>query len=213
MKIFVKVDSVNFTQNGIVNIELSDNRKFRIPVQFWNDLKFTCEEELPETKIELIENESNYTKIKEKILFFLASREHSVFELQRKIKQGFLKSRIKNFNMLFNRCIKEMQEKDFQSDERFTRHFINSRIANKLEGPYKILQNLQSRGISPELSQAILNEESDNDLWVKKTIDCLENFHKKNRNFLETSLYQKLYQRGFPWEIIEQALDEYKRLK
>ena len=190
MNIFVKVDSVHFTQNGIVNIELSDKRKFRIPVQFWNDLKFASEEELPESKIEVLENESNYTKIKEKILFFLASREHSVFELQKKIKQGFLKSRIKNFNLLFNRCIKEMQEKDFQSDERFTRHFINSRIANKLEGPYKILQNLQSRGISPELSQAILKEESDNDLWVKKTIDCL--FLEENLQVLHKIHYQAL---------------------
>ena len=209
----VKVESVHFTQNGIVNIELSDKRKFRLPDQFWINLNFPCDEALPEHKIEVLENESNYTKLREKILHLLASREHSVFELQRKIKQGFLKSRIKNFNLLFKRCIKEMQEKDFQSDERFTRHFVNSRIANKLEGPYKILQNLQIRGVDLELAKSILKEEGDHELWVKKTIDCLKSFHKKNKNFLETSLYQKLYQRGFPWEIIQQALDEYKKLK
>ena len=114
--------------------------------------------------------------------------------------------------MLFNRCIKEMQEKDFQSDERFTKHYVNSRIANKLEGPYKILQGLQNRGISPELADSVLNEIGSYELWGKKIIECLDSFQRKNKNLSSTSCFQKLYQKGFPWEIIQQALEEYKKL-
>ena len=69
---------------------------------------------------------------REKILNLLAMREHSVFELRRKTKQSLLKSKIKNFHSLFERCIMEMQQKDFQSDERFTRNFINQFRFTKL---------------------------------------------------------------------------------
>ncbi len=204
------MNSVHFFQDGKVKIELSDKRMFKLSAQNWLDLDHAKDDSLSEYQLEVLENASNYMKIREKILSLLAVREHSVFELQRKTKQKFFKSITKNFSNLFNRCIEEMQEKDFQSDERFTRHFVKFRILNKLQGPFKILNDLQSRGISRELAEDILAEIGSHEIWIKKTIDCLEYLLKKNKKLFDVSYRQKLYQRGFPWEIIQEALEQHK---
>ena len=206
----IKINSVYFSQDGTVTIELNDKRKFKFSAQYWIDLNHPREKNLSESQIELLESENNYTKIREKVLNLLAVREHSVFELQIKLKQSLLKSRIVNFSALFDRCMIEMKEKDFQSDERFTRHFIKSKIGNKLQGPFIILQDLHNRGISHELSKNVLDEITDQELWMKKAIECLGYLYKKNKKIFDQSFSQKLYQRGFPWEIIQQAMEKFK---
>ena len=199
-----------FSQDGTVTIEINDKRKFKISAQYWIDLNHPRDKTLSESQIEILESENNYTKIREKVLNLLSLREHSVFELNRKVKQSLLRSKITNFSSLFDRCMIEMQEKDFQSDERFTRHFVKSKIENKLQGPFKILQDLQNRGISNELSRSVLDEISDQEIWIKKAIECLDHFHKKNKKIFDPSFSQKLYQRGFTWEIIQEAMEKFK---
>ena len=205
-----KINSVYFSHDGTVTIELNDKRKFKLSTQYWIDLNHPREENLSESLLEILESENNYTKIREKVLNLLSLREHSVFELQRKVKQSLLRSRIENFSSLFDRCMIEMQEKNFQSDERFTRHYIKSKVMNKLQGPFKILQDLQNRGISHELSKVVLNEIVDQELWIDKAIECLDYLHKKNKKVFDPSFSQKLYQRGFPWEVIQQAMEKFK---
>ena len=87
------------------------------------------------------------------MLSFLAAREHSAFELRRKLQQSFYKSAICDVSALVERCLLEMQERDFQSDERFTNRFVESKLTNNPHGPYRILQDLQNRGISREMSE------------------------------------------------------------
>ena len=116
-------------------------------------------------------------------------------------------------SVLVERCLLEMQESDFQSDERFTRRFVESKLTNKPQGPFKILQDLQNRGISNELAQTVLNELSDQDIWLKKAVECLARIQKNAKIQTQAALSQKLYQRGFAWETIEQALEEYQNLE
>jgi SOS response regulatory protein OraA/RecX len=103
-----------------------------------------------------------------------------------------------------------MQEHDFQSDERFTIRFVESKLANNPNGPYKILQDLQNRGISREMSEKILHKLANQELWLKKALKCLERLHKKGKEQTPAVLNQKLYQRGFSWGTIELALAEYQ---
>ena len=54
----MNVNSVHFSQDGTVNIELSDKRKFRLSAQFWVDLDYPRHELLSKYQIEVLENES-----------------------------------------------------------------------------------------------------------------------------------------------------------
>ena len=102
-----------------------------------------------------------------------------------------------------------MQEKGFQSDDRFARQYVESKLVNKSHGPLKILAELFNRGIPREQANLVLNELVDQELWLKKSIECLERIQKKGKTLTPQTLSQKLYQQGFTWETIEKTLEIY----
>ena len=208
----VNVEAVHYASDGIVTLDLSDKRELKLSAAVWTDLGQPRDNPLTVFQLETLEREACYTMIRNKMLGFLAVREHSAMELRRKLKQSLYKSAICDLSALVERCLLEMQESDFQSDERFTRRFVESKLTNKPQGPFKILQDLQNRGISNELAQTVLNELSDQDIWVKKAVECLACIQKNAKIQTQAALSQKLYHRGFAWETIEQALEEYQNL-
>ena len=143
------------------------------------------------------------------MLSFLAKREHSAEELRRKLKQSSSISKTVDFSDLLERCLQEMQEKGFQSDDRFARQYVESKLANKSHGPLKILAELFNRGIPTEQANLVLNELGNKELWLKKSIECLERIQKKGKTLTLQTLSQKLYQQGFTWETIEKAVEIY----
>ena len=69
---------------------------------------------------------------------------------------------------LLERCLLEMQEKGFQSDDRFTRQYVESKLANKSHGPVKILAGLFNRGIPREQANLVLNELGDQEMESRR---------------------------------------------
>ena len=210
---FVSVEAVHYASDGTVTLDLSDKRELKLHAGVWADLGQPRDNPLTVFQLETLEREACYTMIRNKMLGFLAVREHSAMELRRKLKQSLYKSAICDLSALVERCLLEMQESDFQSDERFTRRFVESKLTKKPQGPFKILQDLQNRGISNELAQTVLKELSDQDIWLKKAVESLASIQKNVKKIqTQAALSQKLFQRGFAWETIEQALEEYKNL-
>lgn len=92
---------------------------------------------------------------------FLARREHSQQELQRKLlRKGFE-------SVAITPVLQVLVEQGLLSDERFTEAFINSRL-NRGTGPVKIAMELQQRGVSDELVKANLDERDIQ--WMKSAI-------------------------------------------
>ena len=209
---FVSVEAIHYASDGTVTLDLSDKRELKLHAGVWADLGQPRDNPLTVEQLGTLEREACYTMIRDKMLSFLAVREHSAMELRRKLKQSLYKSAICDLSALVERCLLEMQESDFQSDERFTRRFVESKLTNKPQGPFKILQDLRNRGISNELAQTVLNELSDQDIWLKKAVECLARIQKNTKIQTQAALSQKLYQRGFSLETIEQALEEYQNL-
>ena len=209
-KKLVFVEAAHFSYDGTVTLKLSDKRELKLSAEIWTEIGQPKDTELTDEQQELLEKEACYTAIRNKMLSFLATREHSAFELRRKLQQRFYKSTAFDSSALIERCLQEMQERDFQNDEHFTIRFVESKLANNPHGPYRILQDLQNRGISREMSEKILHKLANQELWLKKAVKCLERLHKKGKEQTPAVLNQKLYQRGFSWETIELALAEYQ---
>ena len=209
-KKLVYVETVHFSYDGTVTLNLSDKRKLKMAAEVWTEIGQPKDTALTDEQQELLEKEACYTNIRNKMLGFLATREHSAFELRRKLQQRFYKSASFDISTLVERCLLEMQDRDFQSDERFTNRFVESKLANNPHGPYRILQDLQNRGISREMSEEILRKLGNQDLWLKKALMYLERLHKKGKKQTPAVLNQKLYQRGFSWETIELALAKFQ---
>ena len=208
----MNVEAVHYANDGTVTLDLSDKRELKLHAGVWADLGQPRDNPLTVEQLGTLEREACYTMIRDKMLSFLAVREHSAMELRRKLKQRFYKSASGEISDLVERCLLEMQDSDFQSDERFTRRFVESKLTNKPQGPFKILQDLQNRGISNELAQTVLNELCDQDIWLKKAVEYLARIQKNTKTQTRTALSQKLYRMGFAWETIEQALEDYQYL-
>ena len=202
----VSVEGVKYSNDGTVTINLSDNRKLKLAQEKWHQLGQPLKKKLSDKEQQVLEQESCFTLIRTKMLSFLARREHSVEELRRKIKQNPSIFKIDDSSELIERCLLEMQEKGFQSDDRFTRQYIESKLANKPHGPLKILAGLFNRGISKELANKVLNELGNQELWLNKSIEWLDKIQKKGKPLTPQVLSQKLYQQGFAWETIEKTV-------
>ncbi len=209
----VSVEGVQYSNDGTVTLNLSDNRKLKLALEKWSELGQPLNKILSDKEQKVLEQESCYTLIRNKMLSFLARREHSAEELRRKLKQSSSISKTVDFSDLLERCLQEMQEKGFQSDDRFARQFVESKLANKSHGPLKILAELFNRGIPREQANLVLNELGDQELWLKKSIECLERIQKKGKTLSPQTLSQKLYQQGFTWETIEKAVEIYHGLE
>ena len=203
----VIVLGIKFSNDGTVTLNLSDNRKLKLGLEKWYEIGQPLNKNLSEKEQKVLEHESCYTLIRNKMLSFLARREHSAEELRRKLKQSSIILKTVDSFELLERCLQEMQEKGFQSDDRFTRQYVESKLANKSHGPFKILAGLFNRGISKEQATLVLDELGNQEIWLKKSIECLEKIHKKGKTLTPEVLSQKLYQQGFTWETIEKAVE------
>ena len=205
----VSVEGVQYSNDGTVTLNLSDNRKLKLALEKWSELGQPLNKTLSDKEQKVLEQESCYTLIRNKMLSFLARREHSAEELRRKLKQNSSISKTVDFSDLLEQCLQEMQEKGFQSDDRFARQYVESKLANKSHGPLKILAELFNRGIPREQANLVLNELGNQELWLKKSIECLEKIQKKGKPLNLQDLSHKFYQQGFTWETIEKAVGIY----
>ena len=204
----VSVEGVKYSNDGTVTLNLSDNRKLKLAQEKWSELGQPLNKKLSDKEQKILEQESCFTLIRNKMLSFLARREHSAEELRRKLKQNTSVSKTVDFSEQIERCLIEMKEKGFQSDDRFTRQYVESKLANKSYGPLKIIAGLFNRGISREQANLVLNELGDQELWLKKSIECFDKIKKKGKILTPHVLSQKLHQQGFSWETIEQAVEK-----
>ena len=129
------VEGVQYSNDGTVTLNLSDKRKLKLALEKWSELRQPLNKTLSDKEQKVLEQESCCTLIRNKIFIFIARREHSAEELRRKLKQNSSNSKTVDSSELLERCLLEMQEKGFQSDDRFARQYVESKLANKSHGP------------------------------------------------------------------------------
>jgi regulatory protein len=83
----------------------------------------------------------NPADIRRAAMNLLARREHSVWELRRKLKRRF------SDESLLDEQISRLTEQNLQSDMRFAESYVHQRI-NRGYGPVRLREELRERGIS-----------------------------------------------------------------
>ena len=198
----LKIEKVAEAPNGAMRLLLSDGSEWVVGIKSWNRLNLSLEKILDVNVLRALEKESQYHLLRTKALELLGIREHSRQELKRK-----LIARFHNLEPEIERCLEELQSEDYLSDQRFTQLFIESRLNNKRVGPFKIIADLQQRGIDRDTAHSIMDELADEEFWLSKIKDNLEELCKGNKKNNRQALGQKLFQRGFAYELINQALN------
>ena len=199
----LKIEKVAEAPNGVMRLLLSDGSEWVVGVKSWNRLNLSLEKIIDVKVLRALEKESQYHLLRTKALELLRIREHSRQELKRK-----LIARFHNHEPEIELCLKELQSEDYLSDQRFTQLFIESRLNNKRVGPFKIVADLQQRGIDRDTAHSIMDELADEEFWLSKIKDNLEELCKCNKKNNRQALGQKLFQRGFAYELINQVLND-----
>jgi regulatory protein len=93
---------------------------------------------------------SKALEVEQAAIQLLTVREHSRYELQRKLNRRYTDE------ALVELTLDGLEESGLLSDGRFTEQYVNQRM-RKGYGPLRIRQELQERGIASELSEACLD--------------------------------------------------------
>lgn len=111
---------------------------------------------------------SQLVSIKSKLIRLLARREHSQFELRRKLlAKGF------DDVALINQVLADLVEDGFQSDARFAKSYIRMRQLRGY-GPRKVGTELRERGVAESLIGQYLDPEGEGwrealqEVWQRK---------------------------------------------
>lgn len=142
-------------------------------------------------------------------LELLSRREHSCQELHQKLAAKYPHAD-------FDAVLLRLQELNYQSDQRFTEVFCRSRV-QRGQGPLRIRQELQLRGIPSAMIQAAMDQLQDEVDWFEL---ALEQVRRKFRRPVDPSAPREqqmkerarrqryLAYRGFFGDAIQYALAE-----
>jgi len=200
-----EITQVGYSISGAVAVQLNCGQKYMLSYADWSSMKLGEGNTLSFVEISKLKNFSTIWSIKKKALKLLGMREHSDFELKIKLKQNF------NNMKLIDKCIGELQQNGLQSNLRYTQSYVRSRVSNSVCGPYLIISELVSKGISKDLAESVIQKYYDQDLWKNKGRKIIE---KKGGNLTGHKKYAKLwnclFQKGYSSDMIYELFSEQK---
>ena len=198
----LQLEQIQWQKDGSALLRFSDSEYVRILAFSVTELSLHEGQQLSHGLLEQIQSAGRFREIYKKSLDLLARREHSIWELRQKLRQRFPGFREVEPVLL------RLEEQKFLCDERFSLNFVRSRMANRSWGAYRLRAELQQRGIAGQwIEQALASEVDASDLREKA-----EAFVRKSGfptdPAAKRKLAQKLYQRGFSQELINQVLSQ-----
>ena len=158
-----------------------------------------------QSKIDEIRRHDEYISCLHQAFRYLERRPHLKKELYRKLKQKSFPERSIDQTMDY------LEEKQYLDDLDFIRRFINDQVRLKKNGFLLIKKKLIEKGAKQEDAERLLLLYYNENLQVANAKALLE---KKKSKLIETDsnkakqkLVRHLQQKGFPWRIIETALE------
>lgn len=141
-------------------------------------------------------------KAKENAMRFLSYRPRSQAEVQQHLqKKGYSETAIHD-------VIERLTAVDLLNDESFARYWVEQRETFKPRGQFALMQELQQKGIHPQLINRVLSE-------LDETAAAQQAADKKARQLagqpeaiFKQKLSQYLQRRGFPYDIIRATVDD-----
>jgi len=196
----VIVEQIRMLPSGEIALELRSGATVRLDWEAWSALDLPTAVALDAEQAKALAVAEGRFHVRSKALELLANREHSSWELRQKLRQRFQDPKA------IDECLVLLEERGYLSDERFAQRFLESRIANRDHGPYRLLAELQQRGISRELAESLLHEYDSPHLWLEKAERAKERILRRSKTVNPQSLWSKLHQQGFSGATISAAL-------
>ena len=198
----LQLDQIQWRTDGSVLLRCSDSEEVRILALSVTELSLYEGQQLSPDLLEQIQSAGRFREIYKKSLDLLAWREHSIWELRQKLRQRFSGFREVEPVLL------QLEEQKFLCDERFSLNFVRSRMANRSWGAYRLRAELKQRGVAGQWIDQALASEVDESVLREKAEALVRKFGFPTDPAAKRKLAQKLYQRGFSQELINQVLSQ-----
>lgn len=108
-----------------------------------------------------------------------------------------------------NRIIEKLTDKGYIDDVKYARSTADT-MKGLLQGEHKIFKTLKKKGIPVEIIEEVLDQLKDDESELNNAIEAAEKFqtsiHEKSVRKKKQMIYQKLFNRGFSSEMIEEAM-------
>jgi regulatory protein len=140
------------TAESAAKVELSDGSSFFVLISRFDSARFCEGAAVGDAELELLNEYDEEFRVYRKAMDLQARREHSAFELKRKLYQrGFSR-------LLVDRVCSGMESEGCLDDRRFAELFVYTRLRRKPEGRIRMERRLREKGVSREISFAVLEE-------------------------------------------------------
>lgn len=142
-----------------------------------------------------------------KAVHFLKFRQRSVKEMREHLKKKNASDEV------IDRVIAMLSEQKFLNDREFARGWKESRARFRPKGRRIVELELKQRGISKEIIEEVMGEESTEDVpdEAEQLRRLVEQRLPKYRHLEKFAIYQKLgaflARRGYTWDQIKRAID------
>ncbi|MGX4763167.1 recombination regulator RecX [Holzapfeliella sp. JNUCC 72] len=188
---------------GYYNIFLDEKYAFSVTEQVLIQFELAKDKELTKEQVETIKSAQVYSKAEQAALNFLSYKMRSVAEIEQYLaKKEYTED-------ISQQVVTRLQEMGYLDDRMYAKAFITESLRLKKDGPYKITQKLNQKGVSSAISDQKLAEVSFED-WEQvamRTISSLlRQTEKQSVRQIETKIRQKLMARGFTGDIITQLM-------
>jgi regulatory protein len=162
---------------------------------------------VPDDVLEKIQAESDKFRAMESAYRLLSMRPHSKLELR-------LKLRRRNFpDEIIQSIIRKFKKEGYLNDRDFAEAYVKSRLAAKPRGKRMLLSELLQKGVKRELAAEVLDqvlrETSEEELALKLLQKNRNRLLKEKSVDLKLKIRNYLGYRGFGYEAIRQATDEF----
>lgn len=172
--------------------------------------------EMSEEDLENLKASEERKEALEYAYLFLSYRTRSSREMQDRLtRKGFGKE-------VVHHTLEDLKQKKLLDDVEFTKTFVEGRLRHRLEGEHKIQRELYNKGIDRETAAEILRtvkEEGKDDLPDEEE-RAFRSLMRRARQIKEIDshtqhrrLYGHLARQGFSPDVIEKALNRYRREK
>ena len=190
---------------GRFNIYLNGKYAFAVSAESFVKANLNINQEISSDTVEKLIKDDEFGKTFDNSLKFISFRPRSEKELQNWFKRKEVGEETQKL------VIKKLKHLGFLNDEEFAKWWIEQRTTFHPSGQRLIKMELKQKGISDEIIEGIMNNESrimgEKELAKKVLEKKLPRLKNYKRQELRKKLQNLLAQRGFSWEVIKELVD------
>lgn len=202
----MKIEKYKKLKNGKYEVILTNNEKLELYEDVILKFNLLLTKEIDDNKQLILdfntECETYYIALK-----YLKVRPRSKKEIY-----GYLKK--KDYPIMFiDKSLQKLENQGYINDLSFARSFLNNKLITTSNGPYKIRQELQNKGINNKDIVSVMEDytlEKQTEKIDKQVNRMVKSNHNKGNNLLKKKIYMTLIQDGFDSNLINEAIDEIK---